>query len=329
MSIDINNLTDLEKEQLIIALQASLKQPKIVEDRLLNEIRESKFNGGFVCPNCGSKNTVRNGVTKKRQRYLCRDCKKTFGDFNDTPMFRTKFPQKWSKFAECMLKGYSLRRTADILGVSHVSLFYWRHKLLSALSQKENVSFSGIVEMDETYFLESEKGRKNIKNRKPRKRGGSSQFRGISHERVCVLVARDRSKNTVSKVSGMGRIRTDKVDRIVGSLLSKDNILCTDAWRGYTTYANVKGMEHYGLKDMYVYKGIYHIQNVNSYHSRMKKWIDRFNGVATKYLDNYLTWFRFIDSKQFADTKGTLIESCLHNVKETYDSLRLAEFKAA
>lgn len=28
--------------------------------------------------------------------------------------------------------------------------------------------------------------------------------------------------------------------------------------------------------------GVYHIQNVNSYHSRLKKWMDRFNGVATK-----------------------------------------------
>uniref|UniRef100_A0A540V7I7 Uncharacterized protein n=1 Tax=Litorilinea aerophila TaxID=1204385 RepID=A0A540V7I7_9CHLR len=30
--------------------------------------------------------------------------------------------------------------------------------------------------------------------------------RGISHEQVCVLVARDRTKATVSKVSCMGRI---------------------------------------------------------------------------------------------------------------------------
>jgi hypothetical protein len=38
--------------------------------------------------------------------------------------------------------------------------------------------------------------------------------------------------------------------------------------------------------------GIYHIQNVNAYHSRLKKWIAKFNGVATKYLANYLGWHR-------------------------------------
>lgn len=28
-------------------------------------------------------------------------------------------------------------------------------------------------------------------------------------------------------------------------------------------------------------KGVYHIQNVNSYHSRLNKWMDRFSGVTT------------------------------------------------
>ncbi|KLV27997.1 hypothetical protein CHH55_20515 [Niallia circulans] len=34
--------------------------------------------------------------------------------------------------------------------------------------------FKGIVEKDETYYWESQKGQKDIKNHKSRKRGGSS-----------------------------------------------------------------------------------------------------------------------------------------------------------
>jgi hypothetical protein len=49
-------------------------------------------------------------------------------------------------------------------------------------------------------------------------------------------------------------------------------------------------------------KGVYHIQNVNSYQSRLKRWIDRFNGVATKYLQHYLAWFRYLDSKEYENT---------------------------
>ena len=32
------------------------------------------------------------------------------------------------------------------------------------------------------------------------------------------------------------------------------------------------------------------IQNVNAYHSRLKNWMARFHGVATRYLPNYLGW---------------------------------------
>ncbi|MEM6816930.1 MAG: IS1595 family transposase, partial [Bacteroidota bacterium] len=39
--------------------------------------------------------------------------------------------------------------------------------------------------------------------------------------------------------------------------------------------------------------GVYHIQHVNSTHHRLKKWIEnQFWGVATKYLHQYLNWFR-------------------------------------
>ncbi|MFD1592692.1 IS1595 family transposase, partial [Alteromonas oceani] len=33
-------------------------------------------------------------------------------------------------------------------------------------------------------------------------------------------------------------------------------------------------------------------------HSRLKAWIKRFHGVATKYLEHYLGWFRFMDTPE-------------------------------
>lgn len=36
--------------------------------------------------------------------------------------------------------------------------------------------------------------------------------------------------------------------------------------------------------------GIYHVQTVNSYQGRLKEWMAPFRGVATKYLNRYLTW---------------------------------------
>ncbi len=205
---------------------------------------------------------------------------------------------------------------------------------MSALKQMDIKHFDGIVEIDETYFLYSQKGQRGITNRKPRKRGGKSKHRGISYEQVCVLVARDRTKATVSKVACMGRIVKTKVDNLIGSKLSSENVIVTDAWRAYKTYAKEKGIEHYRIKSdsgKHVIKGLYHIQNVNGLHSRLKHWVNRFKGVASKYLDNYLAWFLFVDSRSNENTKQHikefLLTSFVFEVTDTYDSLRLSKFK--
>lgn len=269
----------------------------------------------------------------ERQRYRCKDCRKNFTDITSTPLYRTHKPDKWLDFIKCMLEGYSLRKSAELIGDVHfVTLFYWRHKVLSALKQMDFSTFSGIVEMDETYFLYSEKGKRNIKGRKPRKRGGTSTFRGISHEQVCVLIARDRQKSTYSGVLGRGRIVKTQLDKAIGSKLSSDNTLCTDAWRAFSTYAKSKGLEHYRFKSNGTerVKGLYHIQNVNNYHSRLKGWMQRFNGVATKYLNDYLAWFHFLDyvkNRSDNDTiRRMIVESCLFPINSTYNSLRLSKF---
>jgi transposase-like protein len=232
-----------------------------------------------------------------------------------------------------MIEGFSLRKTAEMIGVHFVTLFYWRHKLLSALKQMDFEQFSGIVEMDETYFLYSEKGKRKIDGRKSRKRGGSSQYRGISKEQVCVLIARDRQKSTYSKVIGQGRIVKEHLDKAVGSKLTATNVLCTDAWRAFKTYATEKGLEHYRFKSdgKDRVRGLYHIQNVNNYHSRLKGWMDRFNGVATKYLDHYLSWFQFLDIIKHRNKNTTIskmiADSCLFSTMITYKELRALSFE--
>lgn len=47
----------------------------------------------------------------------------------------------------------------------------------------------------------------------------------------------DRSKATVSKVACMGRIVKMKIDTLIGSNFSNENVLGTATWEGYQTYA--------------------------------------------------------------------------------------------
>lgn len=189
------------KEKAYQWLKRYVDPASSVGGRLIDEMRETRFKEGFECPHCTSVQVVRFGKYNGRQRYKCKACYKTFNDLTNTILYRTRKGNKWIAFIECMIKGYSLRKSAEIIGgVTHVTLFYWRHKLLHALKQLDFSQFEGIVEVDETYFLYSEKGKRGITGRKSRKRGGSAKKRGISNEQVCVLVARDRAKSTVSKV---------------------------------------------------------------------------------------------------------------------------------
>ena len=48
-------------------------------------------------------------------------------------------------------------------------------------------------------------------------------------------------------------------------------------------------------KGEHVAEGVIHVQNVNAYISRLKRWMKAFNGVATKYLPNYIGWRRMLE----------------------------------
>lgn len=57
-------------------------------------------------------------------------------------------------------------------------------------------------------------------------------------------------------------------------------------------------------KGIRVIDKVFHIQNVNAYHSRLKQWIARFHGVASKYLEHYLGWFRLMDTSKNLNEKN-------------------------
>lgn len=75
-------------------------------------------------------------------------------------------------------------------------------------------------------------------------------------------------------------------------------MLCTDGGASLKGAARQAGIVHRALNlsaGVRVLAGVYHIQNVNAYDSRLKTWMKRFHGVATKYLENYLGWRRGLE----------------------------------
>jgi hypothetical protein len=103
--------------------------------------------------------------------------------------------------------------------------------------------------------------------------------------------------------------------------IAETTILCSDSHVSYKGYAVDRGLEHHAIRvdlKQYVKQKIYHLQHVNNIDSRLKKWIQNdFNGVSTKYLQNYLNWFR---SKELLKTS--------QNFTEEFKSLSLEDDQA-
>jgi hypothetical protein len=168
------------------------------------------------------------------------------------------------------------------------------NRFLEAPKALKPKALEGTVEADETYFLYSEKGSCKLK-RPARKRGGKASKRGLSDEQVPVLIARDRNQATADEV--LPDRSAASLSGALEPVIAKTAVLVSDCAAAYCAFASKAGLAHVAinLSQGERARGIYHIQNVNNYDSRLKSWIRRFNGVATKYLDSYLGWHRACD----------------------------------
>ncbi len=146
-----NDLPKSEQLQLFQAIKDTLF-PELKEDivKMVGDIREVRFNGGWACVHCGSISIKRNGKYRSRQRYLCKDCCKSFNDMTASPISGTHYPHKWLKYFQMMIDGMTLPKIAEELVIHISTAFYWRHKILNALRSLGFSTLKGIIESDET-----------------------------------------------------------------------------------------------------------------------------------------------------------------------------------
>jgi uncharacterized membrane protein (DUF2068 family) len=224
-----------------------------------------------------------------------------------TPLARLRHRGKWLDYLDDMLDGQSVRKTADRLGVHRNTSFRWRHRFLHLAKDDRPAALAGIAEADELFLLESQKGSRKL-NRPPRKRGGVASRRGINSEHVCVLVARDRTGATVDFVTGRGAVTTAQLHRHLLPVLDRDVLLVTDSHPAYKAFARAAAISHeaVNLRAGERVRGAVHVQNVNAYHRRFRQWLARFNGVASRYLPNYLGWQWAVDGRRIGSANEML-----------------------
>lgn len=204
---DIATLSTSEKEKLRTQLVSVFAKHLGTLDEF---VTEERFSAGIVCPYCGERHISRNGHRKDgTQRYVCMDCGRTFVATTNTITAGTrKDLSTWEKYIDCLMNGFSLRKSADICKMHRNTAFTWRHKILEALQiMAKAVTFDGIIEADETFFTKSYKGNHNkgsfIMPRISHKRGNSTHTKGLSREKVCVPCAVNRNGLSIATASNL------------------------------------------------------------------------------------------------------------------------------
>jgi len=312
-------LTDSQREQI---------QRKIGDYLTMNaNLAEEKPE---VCPKCGgSFKMYKHGHQNGKRRYTCCGCGRTFTYNSRTVMSNLKISK--DEFIEICLDTLNLvpiRKTAARLNRSVPTVHMNRHKFLAVLEEvldEENTLLSGTVEIDETYELESTKGIPP-KNRKARKRGEPSHFRGISHEQVCIVTTTDRNEHEIFKAVGFGKPTTKSITETFDCRIRKKSVIYCDGTFAYDQLSKDCESKLVQLYDYTSYNIVEHLNTVNSIHSMIKDTFRFYRGVATKYINRYMALFVF--RRRFMDMDNNeMTDLLIRSIKKFHCHITRASLK--
>ncbi|MDR0985324.1 MAG: IS1595 family transposase [Mycoplasmataceae bacterium] len=328
------NLTSVELKVLLSKL--TLNQRKTLVDNIFSKLKHNCNGEIKCCPHCESIHIISKGKQRGRKRYMCKECNKWFSETTKSMFyhFNEKYQEQWFKYIECMVNCLSLKRSAEICNICYRCSFVWRHKILNLINKSfKGDEITGLIELDDTYFRKSFKGNhkgKLILDRKPRLHGycfNAEDHAGVSKDKVCVTTALARGGNIHCDVLGYGSPNSNKLiesykNRVINPTKSK--IIC-DNFSGYRILCSFLGTSIYQLKRKTpttrleqkkpTIKGNYHIQNINNFHGQLKHLInDRYKGVSTKHLLNYVQWAKWIrlNKESFNETVTKLVTLCFN-----------------
>ena len=308
---DLDYLSDLARSFAMMHRIGSLSMGEFLKNK------QDQTRTDIRCPHCFSQDYVLNGTYQTQddriQRYKCKQCGKIFSSLQKTLVSGSSFSfRQWIKFIDCLYNGYTIKQIAKSCDISEHTAHENRVRLFYALKLlNDKVKLQGNVVLDETYLPVSYKGNHSkqedfVMPREANERGGENHQAGISKNLVCIICAVDDCGNSVAKVAGTGNTSAQKLKFVMKEHLT-ESVVClysdkSPAIRKFADICNlqikqekllrkgVKKVENVPYnKDTFIVNR--YLQVVNSYHSRLKRFLNRFSGISTKYLSGYLYLF--------------------------------------
>ena len=126
----LKEVASIDLPEILVEVEKGIFKSDL--SKLQTEIQETRYSSGqYKCPFCQNDHIVKNGKVKENQRYLCRNCGKSFSQQTQTPIAYTKKEIKvWIDYTECMMKGYSLRRCTWECQINLATELFWGQEKL-------------------------------------------------------------------------------------------------------------------------------------------------------------------------------------------------------
>lgn len=285
-----------EREEAAEALRAM-----VAADRAASAVRPADR-----CPRCGCPSVVRRGRDARgRQRWLCRGCRRSFTASTLGPVSWSKLPpEAWEELASCMADAVPLRVVAERCAVSVPTAWFMRMRACEAMAGDLGPFRCGEgieAQVDGTLVPESlSGGGEAFEMPRAAHRHGGEAAGGVSNERVCVLAGENSLGDVFAEVCCRGRATKARVREMLEGRIGDGSVLVTDAHWAYAGVEEALGLsdaEHVVCRsgDEGASEGL---GGVNALHSRLKAFLGAMNGVSTRRLPLYLSWFCWLERQR-------------------------------
>ena len=226
---------------------------------------ENKFD--IKCPHCGCSGWIRKGKTDAGLTiFKCKDCGKKYTIFTGTILQNTPYSWKvWVSVMEEMLRGASILSIRDDLikanlvpSIDELTVSAMVNKIRAGFAHMPQPILTGVIQVDEKHFKESQKGVKNpidcfdnSKRRKGRERSEPTTMGTMGPEFSTVCCAIDGSGHTVAKVLTLGKMTLEMFEDEIATHFKDVTFLCSDMNTLYTQYASLKKIPQYVCNSQY------------------------------------------------------------------------------
>lgn len=289
-SLDLRSLVDTlsgeDLAELRDAVAARLCREKYGADTIEGLL--AKWGRVPRCPSCGREEAWLDGTSGVgRARYRCPGCGLRFSALSGTIFANAKLPlHKIMKIVEVMCHNASLRLIELTCEVSHSTAFLWRHKVFSTVSSWQGrVALSGRVWIDEMYFADTDAGNGP----------GGRRRRGLSRDKVCVVVAIDSHGGALAIVGGNGKPSTERINRALEGHIVEGSTIVHDCEKAHNALVRKLKLvdERYKANTA---DPVYLEQMglVNHLCSWIRRYVERFACMKSGNLQAYLDWFVYL-----------------------------------